>query len=140
MEDIETHVDSDRQMSDVEETSPSVTDCMFADSCQNKSYAFIGRYTAFCISICNCVRLLTLTYLLHTCRDCKLYDIVTIADEAFANKILPNLGYEVEDFKWHTWQVAGWKALDKRITGPEFEAGGWKWYDCLKRYNTDVTI
>ena len=45
-----------------------------------------------------------------------------------ADKIMPDLGQVVEDFKYHTWQVTNWRSLDKRITGPEFEAGGWKWY------------
>ncbi|CAG8620867.1 1600_t:CDS:10 [Paraglomus brasilianum] len=86
MEEIETHVDQDRQMSDVEEISPNVTDF-----------------------------------------------------EAFANKIMPNLGYDVEDFKWHTWHVTGWKSLDKRITGPEFEAGGWKWRILLFPFGNNNT-
>ncbi|CAG8433376.1 8105_t:CDS:10 [Ambispora gerdemannii] len=47
--------------------------------------------------------------------------------EAFASKILPDLGYEVADFQHNTWHIASWKSLDRRITGPEFEAGGWKW-------------
>ncbi|CAJ0637306.1 11152_t:CDS:10, partial [Entrophospora sp. SA101] len=47
--------------------------------------------------------------------------------EAYANKILPELGQEVEDFKYSTWTIKSWKSLDKRTTGPEFEAGGWKW-------------
>ncbi|RIA93959.1 ubiquitin carboxyl-terminal hydrolase 5 [Glomus cerebriforme] len=47
--------------------------------------------------------------------------------EATANKIMPELGQEVEDFKYNTWHVTNWRHMDKRITGPEFEAGGWKW-------------
>jgi hypothetical protein len=51
-----------------------------------------------------------------------------ITDEAMANKIMPELGQEIEDFKYNTWHVTNWSQLEKRITGPEFEAGGWKWY------------
>ncbi|RHZ60946.1 hypothetical protein Glove_350g9 [Diversispora epigaea] len=47
--------------------------------------------------------------------------------DAIANKIMPDLGQEIEDFKYYTWQVNSWRNLEKRITGPEFEAGGWKW-------------
>ncbi|CAG8517017.1 2181_t:CDS:10 [Diversispora eburnea] len=48
--------------------------------------------------------------------------------DAIANKIMPDLGQEIEDFKYYTWQVNSWRNLEKRITGPEFEAGGWKWW------------
>ncbi|PKY26877.1 cysteine proteinase, partial [Rhizophagus irregularis] len=44
-----------------------------------------------------------------------------------ANKIMPELGQEIEDFKYNTWHVTNWRHLEKRITGPEFEAGNWKW-------------
>ncbi|PKC11352.1 putative ubiquitin-specific processing protease 21 [Rhizophagus irregularis] len=47
--------------------------------------------------------------------------------EAMANKIMPELGQEIEDFKYDTWHVTNWRHLEKRITGPEFEAGNWKW-------------
>ncbi|GES93025.1 cysteine proteinase [Rhizophagus clarus] len=47
--------------------------------------------------------------------------------EAIANKIMPDLGQEVEDFKYNTWHVTNWRHLEKRITGPEFEVGNWKW-------------
>ncbi|RIA93964.1 hypothetical protein C1645_873749 [Glomus cerebriforme] len=36
---------------------------------------------------------------------------------------MPELGQEVEDFKYNTWHVTNWRHMDKRITGPEFEAG-----------------
>ncbi|CAI2180552.1 16272_t:CDS:10 [Funneliformis geosporum] len=55
-------------------------------------------------------------------------DTTPVTDyEAMANKIMPELGQEVEDFKYSTWHVSNWRSLEKRITGPEFEAGGWKW-------------
>ncbi|CAG8667385.1 8986_t:CDS:10, partial [Cetraspora pellucida] len=47
--------------------------------------------------------------------------------DTIANKIMPDPGYEIEDFQYHTWNITNWRSLDKRITGPEFEAGGWKW-------------
>ncbi|CAB5388507.1 unnamed protein product [Rhizophagus irregularis] len=47
--------------------------------------------------------------------------------EAMANKIMPELGQEIEDFKYNTWHVTNWRNLEKRITGPEFEVGSWKW-------------
>ncbi|CAG8492745.1 6398_t:CDS:2 [Racocetra fulgida] len=47
--------------------------------------------------------------------------------DAMANKIMPDPGYEIEDFQHHTWHINNWRSLEKRITGPEFEAGGWKW-------------
>ncbi|CAB5149192.1 unnamed protein product [Rhizophagus irregularis] len=47
--------------------------------------------------------------------------------EAMANKIMPELGQEIEDFKYNTWHVTNWQHLEKRLIGPEFEAGNWKW-------------
>ncbi|RGB42717.1 cysteine proteinase [Rhizophagus diaphanus] len=47
--------------------------------------------------------------------------------EAMANIIMPELGQEIENFKYNTWHVTNWRHLEKRITGPEFEAGNWKW-------------
>ncbi|CAG8779758.1 27547_t:CDS:2, partial [Gigaspora margarita] len=36
---------------------------------------------------------------------------------------MPNLGYEIEDFQHHTWHITNWRALENRVTGPEFKAG-----------------
>lgn len=47
--------------------------------------------------------------------------------EATANNIMPNLGYEIKDFQYHTWNVTNWNNLPERLLGPEFEVGGWKW-------------
>ncbi|CAB5376644.1 unnamed protein product [Rhizophagus irregularis] len=47
--------------------------------------------------------------------------------ETMANNIMPDLGQEIEDFKYNTWHVTNWRNLEERITGPEFEAGNWKW-------------
>ncbi|KAL1922777.1 uncharacterized protein VTP21DRAFT_9153 [Calcarisporiella thermophila] len=48
-------------------------------------------------------------------------------NERFAKKNMPDLGIEVEDFQVYHWEIKDWKSLDKRITGPNFEVGGWKW-------------
>ncbi|KAF0554333.1 putative ubiquitin-specific processing protease 21 [Gigaspora margarita] len=37
---------------------------------------------------------------------------------------MPDPGYEIEDFQYYTWRITGWSGLEKRITSPEFEAGG----------------
>lgn len=42
-------------------------------------------------------------------------------------EIMPELGYEIEEFNYNTWHIKNWQHLDKSITGPEFEVGGWKW-------------
>ncbi|CAG8478586.1 24166_t:CDS:10 [Cetraspora pellucida] len=52
-----------------------------------------------------------------------------------ANSIMPDPGYEIEEFQYYTWQITSWTILEKRITGPEFEAGGWK---CSSDNNSDV--
>jgi ubiquitin carboxyl-terminal hydrolase 7 len=40
---------------------------------------------------------------------------------------MPELGQEIEDFKYNTWHITNWNHLETRITGPEFQAGNWKW-------------
>ncbi|PKY24462.1 cysteine proteinase [Rhizophagus irregularis] len=40
---------------------------------------------------------------------------------------MPELGCEIEDFKYNTWHVTNWRNLEKRITGPKFEVGSWEW-------------
>ncbi|RIB22128.1 hypothetical protein C2G38_1998864 [Gigaspora rosea] len=40
---------------------------------------------------------------------------------------MPNFGLEIKDFQYHTWNVTNWSKLPGRLTGPKFEAGGWKW-------------
>jgi ubiquitin carboxyl-terminal hydrolase 7 len=49
-------------------------------------------------------------------------------DEAFAAKHMPDLGHEVKDFKVSTWRINNWSKLDKKLTSPEFECGGHRWY------------
>ena len=53
--------------------------------------------------------------------------MLIFADEAFAAKHMPDLGHDVKEFKVFTWPLKGWKKLEKKLTGPEFECGGHKW-------------
>lgn len=48
-------------------------------------------------------------------------------EEAFAAKHLPDMGYDVKDFKVFNWKLSSWKKLDKKLTSPDFECGGHKW-------------
>ncbi|KAK0549532.1 ubiquitin-specific protease ubp15 [Tilletia horrida] len=58
----------------------------------------------------------------------EIDEAVSVLDpQAFAEKNLADLGQEEEDFQVCHWDIPSWKALDKRITGPEFEAGGHRW-------------
>ncbi len=50
-----------------------------------------------------------------------------MVEEAFAAKHLPDMGYDVKDFKVFTWKLGSWKKLDKKLTSPDFECGGHKW-------------
>jgi hypothetical protein len=52
-------------------------------------------------------------------------------DKAFAAKHLPDLGYDVKGFRVFTWRLTGWKKLEKKLTSPEFECGGHKWWCTL---------
>lgn len=55
-------------------------------------------------------------------------EVVSVKDhEAFAAKHMPDLGHDVKEFKVFTWPLKGWKKLEKKLTGPEFECGGHKW-------------
>jgi ubiquitin carboxyl-terminal hydrolase 7 len=42
---------------------------------------------------------------------------------------MPDLGHDVKDFQVYTWRINRWKTLDKRLTSPDFECGGHKWWD-----------
>lgn len=33
----------------------------------------------------------------------------------------------VLDEQWHTWNITGWRSLQKKEHGPVFEAGGYPW-------------
>ncbi|CAG8689127.1 16760_t:CDS:10, partial [Cetraspora pellucida] len=55
---------------------------------------------------------------------------------------MPDLGHKIKDFQHYTWHITDWKNLEKRLTGPEFEVGGWKWRLLLfplGNYNYDDT-
>jgi ubiquitin carboxyl-terminal hydrolase 7 len=43
---------------------------------------------------------------------------------------MPDPGHEVEDFKVFSWRLSNWRKLDKKLTSPEFECGGHRWYAC----------
>jgi hypothetical protein len=49
-------------------------------------------------------------------------------EEAFAAKHMPDLGYDVKESQVFHWKLPGWKKLDKKLTSPDFECGGHKWY------------
>ncbi|KAF8921385.1 ubiquitin carboxyl-terminal hydrolase 5 [Mucidula mucida] len=58
----------------------------------------------------------------------EINEVVSVRDqEAFAAKHLPDMGYDVKDFKVFTWKLGSWKKLDKKLTSPDFECGGHKW-------------
>ena len=65
-------------------------------------------------------------------RPCSLpvssLPLARVPDEAFAAKHMPDLGHDVKEFKVFTWRLTNWKKLEKKITSPEFECGGHKWY------------
>lgn len=53
---------------------------------------------------------------------------VSVMDhKAFVDKYLADLGQEEADFQVCHWPIKSWHALEKRITGPEFECGGHRW-------------
>lgn len=56
-----------------------------------------------------------------------LYVMASI-DDLFAAKNMPDLGHEVADFQVYTWSLTNWRKLEKKITSPEFDCGGHKWY------------
>ena len=50
-------------------------------------------------------------------------------DEAFAAEHMPDLGgYDAKEFQVYHWRLQGWKKLEKKLTSPEFDCGGHKWY------------
>lgn len=59
-----------------------------------------------------------------------------LVDEAYAQKAMPDLGLEIEDFQAQTWRIENWSQQAKRIVGPEFSCGGHKW--CV--HEIDVTL
>ncbi|PWN43435.1 putative ubiquitin-specific processing protease 21 [Ceraceosorus guamensis] len=58
----------------------------------------------------------------------EVEEAISVLDHsAFAAKHLADLGQEEADFAVCDWVLRDWNALDKRLTGPEFECGGHKW-------------
>lgn len=49
-------------------------------------------------------------------------------DETFAAKHMPDLGYDVKEFRTFHWKLQDWRKLRKQLTSPEFDCGGHKWY------------
>lgn len=41
---------------------------------------------------------------------------------------MQDLGQEIEDFQMFHWEIKNYRKQDKRISSPEFECGGHKWY------------
>jgi ubiquitin carboxyl-terminal hydrolase 7 len=50
-----------------------------------------------------------------------------LADEAFMQRHLPDLGQEVEDTQVFTWPLTNWRKLERKMTSPDFVCGGHKW-------------
>ncbi len=61
-------------------------------------------------------------------RTVSLNPRVCSTDDAFAAKHMPDLGHDVKEFKVFSWKLSNWKKLEKKLTGPEFECGGHKWW------------
>ncbi|KAK9894556.1 cysteine proteinase [Cystobasidium minutum MCA 4210] len=47
--------------------------------------------------------------------------------ELFAQKYMPDLGQDIDDFRVFTWRIKNYREQDKRICSPEFECGNHKW-------------
>ena len=63
-------------------------------------------------------------------RQVVLLGVVIVSiDEAFAAKHMPDLGHDVKDFQVFTWRLIHWKKLEKKLTSPEFDCGGHKWWN-----------
>jgi hypothetical protein len=60
--------------------------------------------------------------------------------ENIANKIMPELEQEIEDFKYNTWNITNWSDLKKKTKGPEFKVGDWKWQIMLEKNKDDISI
>ena len=52
---------------------------------------------------------------------------ISTSDKGFATKHLPDLGHDVTEFQAFHWKLKNWKNLDKKLTSPEFDCGGYKW-------------
>jgi len=41
---------------------------------------------------------------------------------------MPDLGHNVKEFRAFHWSLQNWKKLERELTSPEFDCGGYKWY------------
>ncbi|KAF9052946.1 hypothetical protein BJ165DRAFT_1413298 [Panaeolus papilionaceus] len=65
----------------------------------------------------------------HGAPPMEVDELISVKDhEAFAAKHMPDLGHDVKDFKVFTWPLTNWRKLEKKLTSPEFECGGHKWF------------
>ena len=49
-------------------------------------------------------------------------------DDALVAKHMPDLGHDIKEFQVFHWELHDWKELGKKLTSPEFDCGGHKWY------------
>lgn len=68
--------------------------------------------------------------------DIDNFAISIRSEQAFIAKHMPDLGHEIKDVHVYNWRLTNWKKLEKKITSPEFECGGHRWYvqrllDCV---------
>jgi len=61
-------------------------------------------------------------------------------DDAFAARHMPDLGYDVKEFKVFHWRLDGWKKLDKKLTSPDFDCGGHLWSVILRTSSCDRSV
>lgn len=53
---------------------------------------------------------------------------------------MPDLGHDVKEFKVFSWKLANWKKLEKKITSPEFECGGHRWWVAIVSLRFHITL
>ena len=70
----------------------------------------------------------TVSFLLSILLFCIAHLLPRTQEEAFAAKHMPDLGHDVKEFQVSHWKLQNWKKLEKKLTGPEFDCGGHKWY------------
>lgn len=63
-----------------------------------------------------------------SCRLHAAHLLLRTPEEAFAAKHMPDLSHDVKEFQVFHWKLQGWKKLEKKLTSPEFDCGGHKWY------------
>jgi ubiquitin carboxyl-terminal hydrolase 7 len=53
---------------------------------------------------------------------------------------MPDLGYDVKEFKVFSWTLSTWKKLDKKLTSPEFECGGHRWCVPVVLFHRSIVV